>query len=144
MKLSTKSRYGIATIYDLAMHYGQGPISLKSVAQRQLISENYLEQLIGPLRKSGLVRSVRGPQGGYSLNKSPDKISVGDIIKILEGPILPADCLSRDDGEINSSCTRINICVTRNIFSKLKDSMDAVLNSITIADLLEENKPQGD
>jgi Rrf2 family cysteine metabolism transcriptional repressor len=138
MKLSTKGRYGVAAMYDLALHYGQGPISLKSVAQRQLISEHYLEQLMGTLRKAGYVKSVRGAQGGYALTKEPSNISVGDIVKIMEGPIAPVDCLLTD--AVDNECVRAGICVTRGVWAKVRDSINEVLDSITLADLCREEK----
>ena len=139
MKLSTKGRYGVAAMYDLALHYGQGPISLKSVAQRQLISEHYLEQLMGTLRKAGYVKSIRGAQGGYSLTKEPANISVGDIIKVMEGPIAPVDCLLTDAVD-NEYCVRAGICVTRGVWAKVRDSINNVLDSITLADLCRDEK----
>lgn len=94
MKLSTKGRYGVIAMYDLAMHAGdKEPISIKNVAERQEISEHYLEQLMGQLRKAGLVKSTRGAQGGYFLARSPKDVTVGDIIRVMEGPIAPVDCL---------------------------------------------------
>ncbi|MDR1701216.1 MAG: Rrf2 family transcriptional regulator [Sporomusaceae bacterium] len=138
MKFSTKGRYGIATMYDLAMHNGQGPISLKSIAQRQIISENYLEQLIGMLRKAGYVKSARGAQGGYSLAKDPSEISVGDIIKAMEGPIAPVDCLLVENAD-SAACNRVGICVARGVLSKVRDSINDVLDSVTLADLCAEN-----
>lgn len=144
MKLSTKGRYGVAAMYDLALHYGQGAISLKSVAQRQGISEHYLEQLMGTLRKAGYVKSVRGAQGGYALTKEPAQISVGDIIRIMEGPIAPVDCLLSDEDTNRTFCARVNICVTRGVWAKVRDSITSVLDSITLADLCNEEKIQGD
>lgn len=143
VKLSTKGRYGVAAMYDLALHYGQGAISLKSVAQRQGISEHYLEQLMGTLRKAGYVKSVRGAQGGYALTKEPAQISVGDIIRIMEGPIAPVDCLLADDAS-RTFCERVNICVTRGVWAKVRDSITSVLDSITLEDLCKEEKRQGD
>jgi len=136
VKLSTKGRYGVAAMYDLAMHYGQGPISLKSVAQRQGISEHYLEQLMGSLRKAGFVKSVRGAQGGYALTREPNQITVGDIIRVMEGPTAPVDCL------ITGGCERdrAGICVTRGVWAKVRDSIDQVLDSISLSDLSRENK----
>lgn len=135
MKLSTKGRYGVAAMYDLAMHYGQGPISLKSVAQRQGISEHYLEQLMGALRKAGLVRSVRGAQGGYALTREPAQITVGDIVRVMEGPIAPVDCL------ITGGCERdqAGICVTRGVWAKVRDSINQVLDAISLADLSRDD-----
>jgi Rrf2 family cysteine metabolism transcriptional repressor len=139
MKLSTKGRYGVSAMFDLALHHGQGPISLKSVAQRQGISEHYLEQLMGTLRKAGYVKSVRGAQGGYTLTKSPAEITVGDIIRIMEGPTAPVDCLLADAKD-NKYCVRAGHCVTRGVWAKVRDSIDAVLDSITLADLANEDK----
>ena len=94
MKLSTKGRYGVTAMYDLAMNSADKvPISIKNVAERQQISEHYLEQLMGQLRKAGLVKSTRGAQGGYYLTREPKDITVGDIIRVMEGPIVPVDCL---------------------------------------------------
>ncbi|MEG6585603.1 RrF2 family transcriptional regulator [Dendrosporobacter sp. 1207_IL3150] len=143
MKLSTKGRYGVAAMYDLALHYGQGPISLKSVAQRQGISEHYLEQLMGALRKAGYVKSIRGSQGGYTLTKDPTQITVGDIITIMEGPIAPVDCVLTDEAE-NTYCERAGACVTRGVWAKVRDSINNVLDSISLADLCREDKKQGD
>lgn len=142
MKLSTKGRYGVSAMYDLALYYGQGAISLKSVAQRQAISEHYLEQLMGTLRKAGFVKSIRGAQGGYMLTKEPSQISVGDIIRVMEGPIAPVDCLLA--GKINNEyCNRASSCVTRNVWEKVRDSITGVLDSITLDDLCKEEIDKG-
>ncbi len=133
MKLSTKGRYGVTAMYDLAMHYGQGYIRLKSIAERQNLSETYLEQLIAPLRKAGLVKSIRGAQGGYALAKEPQNVTVGDIIRVLEGPIAPVDCVIGDVG--TEYCGKTEICITRDIWLRLKECMEGVLDSITLADL---------
>ncbi|AIF51468.1 Rrf2 family transcriptional regulator [Pelosinus sp. UFO1] len=143
MKISTKGRYGVAAMYDLAVHYGEGPISLKSIAQRQKISENYLEQLVSTLRKAGYVKSIRGAQGGYTLSKDPARISVGDIIRIMEGPIVLVDCLLAES-EDNDYCERAGICVTRGVWAKVCDSISSVLDSISLADLCREERLQGD
>ncbi|MFZ5943338.1 MAG: RrF2 family transcriptional regulator [Bacillota bacterium] len=135
MKLSTKGRYGVKAMFDLAQNYGSGPIPLNNIAQRNNISEHYLEQLIALLRKAGLVKSVRGAQGGYILNRSPESITVGDIIRVLEGPIAPVDCVSEDEPE---QCNNAEFCITRTIWAKVRDSVAAVLDSISLADLLEE------
>jgi len=138
MKISTKGRYGVSAMYDLALHYGKGPISLKSVAERQGISEHYLEQLMGILRKAGYVKSLRGAHGGYALTKDPSQISVGDIIEIMEGPIAPVDCLLSEEGE--GYCQKAQNCVTRGVWAKVRDSINNVLNSISLADLCREEK----
>lgn len=135
MKLSTRGEYGLRAMFDLAQHYGEGPIALRSIAERQEVSENYLEQLIACLRKSGLVDSVRGAQGGYMLARAPDSIKVGDIIRVLEGPIAPLDCVSEQD---TGSCDRAETCAARFIWEKVRDSIIEVLDSFTLQDMCNE------
>jgi len=122
-------------MFDLAQHLGEGPIALKSIAERQEISEHYLEQLISGLRKAGLVKSVRGAQGGYLLGRDPDKITVGEIIVVLEGPIAPVDCVLENDPDC---CAKAEHCITRTIWEKVRNSVNEVLDSITLADMLED------
>jgi len=123
-------------MFVLAQHFGQGPLPLNQIAQDQGLSEAYLEQLVGELRKSGLVKSVRGSQGGYLLGKSPGQITVGDIIRVLEGPIAPADCVL--DNETLDLCDRAGQCVTQLIWKRVRDSITDVLDGITLADMLTE------
>lgn len=120
---------------DLALNYGEGSIPLRSIAERQDISENYLEQLIAVLRKAGLVNSVRGAYGGYLLAKEPAEITVGDIIRELEGPIAPADCVAEDNQE---SCNKVEDCITHLIWKELQESISEVLDSISLEDLRQE------
>ncbi len=135
MILSTKGRYGVRAAFDLALHYGEGPIPIKSIAERQNLSDPYLEQLVAILRKDGLVNSVRGAQGGYMLSRHPSKISVGDIIRSLEGPMAPAECvLDHQDKE----CIKADYCVTRILWEKIKDSINNVINSISLQDMVED------
>ncbi len=140
MKISTKGRYGVMAMFDLAMAYGQGPISLKSIAERQGLSENYLEQLIAPLRRVGLVHSIRGAQGGYVLARDPQAVTVGDVIRVLEGPIAPVDCVMEE--RVGEYCAR-PVCVTRNVWAKLRDSMIRVLDGISLADLCQDARDSG-
>ncbi|MGI5920515.1 MAG: RrF2 family transcriptional regulator [Syntrophomonadaceae bacterium] len=135
MKLSTKGRYGLRAMLELAQSADQGPVTTKSIAQRQNISERYLEQLLIPLKTAGLVKSIRGSQGGYILGKSPDQIKVGDIIRILEGPIAPVECVNEVNPE---DCNRADYCVTRVIWSQVRDAIAGVLDSYSLADLTEE------
>lgn len=135
LKLSTKGHYGLKAMFDLALHYGEGPIPLKNVAERQDISEHYLEQLIAGLRKAALVKSVRGAQGGYTLAKPPEEIRVGDIIRVLEGPLAPLDCVNEDDP---GSCNQSEDCITRGVWRKVRDSIAGVLDSITLADMCRD------
>jgi Rrf2 family protein len=132
MKLSTRGRYGLRAMVDLAQSDGQNPVAAHAIAERQEISERYLEQLLIPLKRAGLVKSIRGAQGGYILGRKSQNITVGDIIRILEGPIAPVECVS----EINpETCDRSDYCVTREIWEKVRDSVTEVLDSYSLADL---------
>jgi len=124
-------------MFELALHHKQGSIPLKIVAQNQDISENYLEQLIASLRKAGLVKSIRGAQGGYTLAKEPSEITVGDIVRILEGPLDLVECV-KDEHSIDNACCKAEECVTRMVWAKLRDKINEVLDSTTLADMCEE------
>jgi Rrf2 family protein len=141
MKLSTKGRYGVSAVYDLAMHYGEGPIAVRTIANRQGISEHYLEQLMGPLRSAGFVKSIRGAQGGYTLGRSPSDISVGEVIRVMEGEFAPVECLRSDwveqEGCAKSGC----YCITKGVWEKVRDSLTHVLDSISLQDLCDEQLP---
>lgn len=136
MRLTTKGHYGLKAMFDLAMHYGSDPIPLKVVAERQGISEHYLEQLIAALRKAGLVKSIRGAQGGYILAKLPSEIKVGDVIRVLEGPIAPLECVSEQEQPI--TCEKVNFCISRDIWARVRDSIAEVLDSITLEDMCHD------
>ncbi len=136
MRFSTRARYGLRAMVDLAQHYQQNePTPLAQVAERQGISEGYLEQLMTFLRKGGLVRSVRGSQGGYFLVRHPSKITAGEIVRCLEGPLSPTDCVSKDEPEV---CGRSEKCVTRVLWEKIKSAIDSVLDATTLEDLSRE------
>lgn len=135
MKLSTKGQYGVKAMFDLALNYGSDPISLKGIAERQGISEYYLEQLMAPLRRKSLVRSVRGAQGGYVLSRDPSQITVGEILDVLEGPLEISECLT-DEGTIE--CTKANYCATRLIWVKIKKAVNDVVNSISLLDMVND------
>ncbi len=136
MKISTKGRYGLRAMYDLALHYNEQPISLKDISERQDISHYYLEQLMTNLRKKGLVKSVRGAQGGYILNGTPEDITVGSIFRALEGDLSLVVC-----GEDNESpdCTKQNDCATKTILVKITNSINNVINTTTLQDMLDEH-----
>lgn len=134
MILSTKGRYGLKAIFELSLNYGSGPISLKKVSEKYEISENYLEQLFAKLKKKGYIETVRGPQGGYMLAKNPKEITVGMILRTLEGDITTSDCLGKD------ICSRESICATRIIFEKIENSINDVIDNITLADMYEDHK----
>ena len=134
MKLSTKGRYGVRAMFDLALHQGDGPTPLRSIAERQEISEHYLEQLISTLRNEGFVESVRGAHGGYMLAQNSDEITIGHIIRALEGPINLSDCVSEEE----NSCERSSSCVVELVWMQVKDRIDNVLDSITLEDIKKE------
>jgi Rrf2 family protein len=126
MRLSTKGKYGVQAMFELAMHGANGPLSLKAIAERQGLSEHYLEQLASPLRKAGLVHSVRGAQGGYQLARPADQITVAEVLRVLEGPIEFAD--------VDESKTD---CPVQSVWTKVTSVMCEVLEKTTLADLVE-------
>ncbi|WP_343824257.1 Rrf2 family transcriptional regulator [Clostridium subterminale] len=132
MKLSTKGRYGVKAMVDLAINFGKSPISIKSISNRQNISEYYLEQLFSVLRKSELIKSIRGANGGYILAKDPKEITVYQILDVLEGPIEISTCLDSD------GCNNIDCCATRIVWKKIKDSIDSVTMAITLQDIVDD------
>lgn len=133
MKISTRLRYGLRLLLDLALHGGEEPIPLKEVAERQNISLNYLRQLILPLENSGLVRSTRGNRGGYILARNPESISLLEIAQVLEGPLSLTDCV--DDG---SSCERFSTCRTRKVWEEVSCAIQNILSQKTLQNLLNE------
>jgi len=135
MKVSTKGRYGIRLLLDLALHLDEERVLLRDVALRQDISLMYLEQLIAPLVAGGMVRTTRGPKGGVSLVKPPEQIKLREVIQLLEGSTAPVECVN--DPMV---CNRSGICATRDIWGELKKKTDSVLESITIHDLVERQK----
>lgn len=137
MKLSTKGRYGLRAILDVAMNQHLGPVTIHSVAERQEISERYLEQLLITLKQNGLIKSIRGFQGGYILNKEPKDISVGDVVRALEGPLAPVECV--EDGH-QASCSRVDFCVTKIVWQDLKVAINEVLDSYSLEDLVNKAK----
>lgn len=133
MKISTKGRYAVRLLLDLALYNTQEPIALKDIAKRQGISEKYLEQIISILNKAGYVRSIRGAQGGYILAKNPNEYTVGDILRLTEGDLTPVSCV----GIHPTECERRAQCVTVRIWEKLYEAISGVIDNITLADLVE-------
>ncbi|HAA37444.1 MAG TPA: AsnC family transcriptional regulator [Firmicutes bacterium] len=133
MKVSAKGEYGVRAMAILALEFHEGPLPLRVIAERENISLQFLEQIFLPLRRAGLIESVRGAKGGYLLAKSPDQIRVGDILRVLEGPIAPVECVGKGSGKV---CDRSDACLTRGIWERLRDSMSEVLNDITLADVI--------
>jgi len=133
VKLSTRGRYGIHAMYDLAVHFGDGPQSIKLIAERQAIPEAYLEQLIAVLRREKLVISNRGAQGGYRLAREPREITVGDVLRALEGGLNLVDCLLEEE-----SCGKTCACPSRFVFMKIRDGLNSVVDGITLEDMINE------
>ena len=133
MKLSTRGRYGIHAMYDLAVCAKAGPRSIKAIAERQDIPEAYLEQLIAALRKADLVTSTRGAQGGYALSRPASEITVGDVLRALEGGLNLVDCL-----EAENACARSGICPSRIVWAKVQAGLVSIVDGITLRDMLED------
>lgn len=135
MKLSTKARYGSRALLEIALHEGNTPVQLKDIAEKQEISLPYLEQLIKPLVTGGYIRTLPGHKGGVFLIKNPSDIKMIDIIQLYEGSIALVPCV--DDPDL---CDRSSTCVTRNVWSELKDAMSDVLDSKTLQDLIDQKR----
>jgi Rrf2 family transcriptional regulator, cysteine metabolism repressor len=132
MKISTRGRYGLRVLLELASRGGDGPVQLKEVAKTQELSLNYIEHLIGPLVSAGFVKTIRGVSGGVMLAKRPRDIKVSDVIGLYEGSMAPVECVDNPD-----VCKRSGQCVTRDIWCELKKSTDSVLGARTVADLVK-------
>ncbi len=139
MKLSTRSRYGVRMMVDLADHYGGNPVFLKDIACRQEISEKYLSLIVIPLRGAGLIQSTRGARGGYALSRKPSEITVLDILKALEGDISLVDCVGDEKG-----CRQSGECATRDVWDALSRSISDTLASVTLAELVERCHKKAD
>jgi Rrf2 family protein len=145
MRLSARGQYGVRAVVELALHYDQGHLPMREIARAKGISPSYLEHILGALRRAGLVVSARGAHGGYRLACPPAEITVGQVIRALEGPIAPVVCASEDD---HSPCDRATVCSSRTAWLRLRDGIAATLDAMTIADLVEEptapSEPAGD
>jgi len=133
MKLSTRGRYGIHAMYDLAVHYGDGSQSIKMIAERQTIPEAYLEQLIALLRKAKLVISNRGAMGGYRLAHKPEEITVGQVLRALEGGLNLVECLTEEE-QCGKSCA----CPSRIVWLKIQQGLNSIVDGITLQDMIDE------
>lgn len=138
MRVSTKGRYGLRVLLDIAMHPDESVI-LRDISRRQGISEKYLWQVIHPLKAAGFVNSLRGAKGGYVLAKNPAEITVLDVIATLEGPISIVDCLAESE-----SCERGGECVTRDVWKKVEDGIKEIMRGITLADLVRKQRESRD
>lgn len=136
MMLSTKGKYGLRAVLDLALHSENAAVSLSGIAERQDISISYLEQLFAKLKKAGIVNSIRGSQGGYVLAKSVAEISVGDILRALEGNLVPIKC---DELSGEKGCSGADSCVTKFVWKRISDSINDTVNTMMLSELVEES-----
>lgn len=132
MMISTKGRYALRLMIDIAMNSTDGTVKIKDISERQQLSDKYLEQIISTLNKAGLVKSIRGPQGGYKLTKKPEEYTVGSILRLTEGSLSPVSCLEVAPND----CPRQKDCVTLILWEKLDNAIKGVIDNITLADLL--------
>ena len=137
MKITSKGRYGLRAMVDLAVNSETEPVSIHSIGERQDISDGYLEQLIAKLRKAGLVTSVRGAGGGYKLAKPASEISVGDILRALEGSLDAVNCPGLEE---ESSCDGSEFCVTKYVWQKINDSINRTVDEMKLDQLVEESR----
>ncbi|MBN1139240.1 MAG: Rrf2 family transcriptional regulator [Anaerolineae bacterium] len=136
MKISAKEQYGLRAVAELAARHGDGPVSLNEVAQAQGVSLAYLEQIVPLLRDAGLIVSTRGAKGGYELARSPQNMTVGDVLRALEGDILPVLCVQHDDDM--RPCERIGTCAARAVWQQVHDRVTETLDRMWLADLSTE------
>ena len=139
MKLSTKGRYGLRAFVDIAIYSEKEPVSLAEVAKRQDISISYLEQLMTKLKKANLVEAVRGASGGYVLSRKPEDISVGDVLRALEGDLSPVECATEEES-CEHSCGATGHCTTRLVWKKINDSVNDTINNIFISELVLDSR----
>ncbi len=135
MRLSTKGRYGVRALVDIALHNDGGPVMLKDIAQRQGISAQYLEHLVAPLIRAGVLRSIRGPRGGIALARPPEEITLSWAIQVLEGSVAPVECVDNP-----AVCARSGQCAARDVWSDIKGAVMGVLESVTLKDLMDRQK----
>ncbi len=133
MQLSTRARYAVRALVELAISYGEGPVKLKDIASKQNISLKYLEQVMFPLRTKGYVKTHKGSKGGYVLARKPEDINLFEIIQCVEGSLATAECV-----DIPEICDRVEVCVTRNVWVGLKDAIYNELSNINLAQLAEK------
>ena len=134
MRFSNREQYGLRAMVEFARRYGAGPVSLGDIADSQDISLSYLEQIVVPLRKAGLLASWRGASGGYSLAEPPIKVTAGDVIRALEGPLVPVKCVPGNGSA--ACCDREGSCTARTVWRKVAERLEEALDSTTLADLI--------
>lgn len=131
LRLSTKGQYGVRAMFEIACGYPDRPVTIREISRRQDVSRSYLEQILNNLRKSGLVRSIKGPGGGYILARKPEEISISEILRDLEGPIAITSCLNPEEG-----CVRVDGCVTHLLWKSLGEQIDGFLKTISLGNLM--------
>lgn len=141
MRITTTSRYGVRALFDVAYHGGGQPTQIKDISRRQKISQRYLEQIFNKLLKAGLLKSRRGPRGGYMLSRDPSEITVGEIITAAQGPIVPVRCLAPDSAK--KDCDIVQGCITRHIWKQTQQILVDYYNSVSISDLCTMARKQG-
>lgn len=135
MKLSTQVRYGARAMLDLAVYYGKGPVLSRDIAERQEISLKYLDRILSSLKAAGLVKALRGAKGGYILNNPPAQVTVNQIMGALEGPLELVECVHN-----KNFCHRVNSCAMHDVWSELGKSMETMLKTTTLEDLVIKDK----
>jgi Rrf2 family protein len=142
MRLSTKSRYGVRALFDMAYHAGTLPAQIKDISRRQNISPRYLEQIFQDLKKAGLIKSRRGPQGGYQLARKPQEISVKDIIHATEGEMALVNCVKQANG-VGGKCEFDNQCITQLVWAEASRTLNEYLGTVTLKDLCDRGREMG-
>ncbi len=140
MRLSARGQYGVRAVVELAARYRRGPWPLREIAAAQGVSPSYLERVLRRLRQAGLIESTRGAHGGYRLARPPEEVTVGQVLRALEGPIAPVACVAENDPQ---PCNHVGDCRSRLAWLRLRDSIAAALDRTTIADLVDEVCPEG-
>ncbi|MBF0567794.1 MAG: RrF2 family transcriptional regulator [Nitrospirae bacterium] len=135
LRLSTRCQYGVRAMYEIARGYPAMPVTIKAISEKQDVSVAFLEQILGKLRKAGLIRSVKGPGGGYMLKAAPEEISIEEILLILEGPIAITACVTQEDA--SGGCVKADHCVIQHLWKALGRQIEDFLNTITLRDLLD-------
>ena len=138
MKISTKGRYGLRTLMDIAVHQINGPVNLNDIAKRQGISAKYLWQIVNLLKTAGFVRGTRGPKGGYVLVRQPAEITLLDVIQVLEGPVTLVECVDDPD-----YCSRTGTCVAYTVWSEVSLSIREALRKVSLAEILRRHAESG-
>ncbi len=142
MRITTTSRYGVRALFDVAYHGGGQPTQIKDISRRQKISQRYLEQIFNKLLKAGLLKSRRGPRGGYMLARGANEITVGDIINAAQGPIIPVRCLAPSEAK-KQDCEILGGCITRHVWQETQKILVDYYNSVSVADLCVLARKQG-